>query len=98
VPDSRSFAALLHHPEAHEACFRSGYAEYHGTRFPLAQRTYWEDEWKFVFNGFDFDELYNLNQDPAEMHNLTGAPEQSDRVRYMMGQIWEHLEATGDQA
>ena len=98
VPDSRSFVPLLHHPKGHEACFRSGYAEYHGTRFPLAQRIYWEDEWKFVFNGFDFDELYNLDQDPAEMHNLASAPEQSERIRYMMGRIWEHLEATADRA
>ena len=48
--------------------------------------------------GFDFDELYNLDQDPAEMHNLASAPEQSERIRYMMGRIWEHLEATADRA
>ena len=96
VPDSRSFAALLRDPRMHEDAFQTSYAEYHGTRFPLAQRIYWEGEWKFVFNGFDFDELYNLADDPAEMHNL--APGQAERVRQMMKQIWAHLDATGDRA
>jgi arylsulfatase A-like enzyme len=98
VPDSRSFAPLLKNPRVHESAFRSGYAEYHGTRFPLAQRIYWEDEWKFVFNGFDFDELYNLQQDPSEMSNLATRPEQADRINYMMGKIWERLKATNDRA
>lgn len=98
VPDSRSFRPLLQDPTAHASNYRSGYAEYHGTRFPLAQRIYWEDEWKFVFNGFDFDELYNLEQDPAEMHNLAARPDQAPRVRQMMGKIWERLKATNDRA
>ena len=98
VPDSHSFAPLLQAPHKYEKNFRSGYAEYHGTRFPLAQRIYWEDEWKFVFNGFDFDELYNLHQDPAEMHNLAAQPEQVQRIHYMMGKIWDRLQATNDQA
>ena len=98
VPDSRSFAALLRDPGVCEDKSQTGYAEYHGTRFPLAQRIYWEGEWKFVFNGFDFAELYNLADDPAEMHNLAQMPEQAERVRQMMKQIWAHLDATGDQA
>mgnify|MGYP001173176804 CR=1 FL=1 len=81
-----------------EQAFDSGYAEYHGTRFPLAQRIYWQGDWKFVFNGFDFDELYNLAADPAEMRNLVGDPEQADRVRSMMSEIWTRLENTGDRA
>ena len=59
--DSRSCASLLHDPRSYEAQFDSGYAEYHGTRFPLAQRICWQGDWKFVFNGFDFAELYNLS-------------------------------------
>ena len=98
VPDSRSFAALLKDPKERESEFNTGYAEYHGTRFPLAQRIYWEDEWKFVFNGFDFDELYNLDRDPAEMTNLAALPQHAGQVRYMMGCIWKWIAATGDGA
>ncbi|MDP6445141.1 MAG: sulfatase-like hydrolase/transferase, partial [Pirellulaceae bacterium] len=55
--DSRSFSSLLRDPTANSPDFANGYAEYHGTRFPLMQRILWRDDWKFVFNGFDFDEL-----------------------------------------
>lgn len=96
VPDSRSYASLLRDPWACEAQFDSGYAEYHGTRFPLAQRIYWEGDWKFVFNGFDFDELYNLAIDPGETCNL--AASEPERVCHMMHQIWARIEATGDHA
>ena len=98
VPDSRSCAALLRDPSVCEREFTSGYAEYHGTRFPMAQRIYWQDVWKFVFNGFDYDELYNLADDPAEMHNLVRDPEQADRIRDMMAQVWTRLRQTGDRA
>lgn len=98
VPDSRSFVDALKAPKERESEFTTGYAEYHGTRFPLAQRIYWEDEWKFSFNGFDFDELYNLAEDPGEMTNLAARPQYADRVRHMMGRIWERIEATHDRA
>jgi hypothetical protein len=41
---------------------------------------------KLVFNGFDFDELYNLDDDPYEMRNLACDAECVDRVREMMAQ------------
>ena len=95
VADSQSFADLLRDPAAAEN-HRQGYAEYHGTRFRLTQRIFWEDEWKFVFNGFDFDELYNLADDPYEMTNLAARPEYADRVRHMMTEIWRKMHETGD--
>jgi arylsulfatase A-like enzyme len=94
--DSRSFADVLQDPIGAAANHRNGYAEYFGSRFRLTQRIYWEDEWKFVFNGFDFDELYNLADDPWEMHNLINLPEQTDRIRHMMASIWRRMEETGD--
>lgn len=96
--DARSFAVVLSDPPANEHRFDSGYAEYHGTRFPLCQRVYWEGPWKFVFNGFDFDELYNLEDDPWETRNLAADKDQADRVRYMMARIWERIRLTEDNS
>ena len=86
----------MRNPQAAEGAFTTAYGEYHGTRFNLAQRIIWQSDWKFVFNGFDFDELYNLAADPAETQNLAAA--EPERVRHMMHQIWARIEATGDRA
>lgn len=95
VPDSTSFAPILSDSKAQT---RSGvFAENHGTRFRLTQRIWWEDEWKFVFNGFDFDELYNLAEDPDELTNLAGRAEFLDRENSMMAKIWRVIEETGDR-
>jgi arylsulfatase A-like enzyme len=98
TPDSRSFSSLLSSPDDIPDEFRTGYAEYHGTRFPLMQRILWQDEWKFVFNGFDFDELYNLTDDPFEMTNLIDEPGQQSRVEAMMSKVWRRVRDTKDRA
>ncbi|MFT5468870.1 MAG: choline-sulfatase [Verrucomicrobiales bacterium] len=95
VPDSTSFAPVLRNPSAKS---RNGlFAENHGTRFRLTQRIWWEGDWKFVFNGFDYDELYNLAEDPDELTNLAGRPEHGDRERAMMAEIWRVIQETGDR-
>lgn len=95
VPDSKSFAPVL---RGESPSVRKGaYSEYHGTRFPLAQRIWWDEEYKFVFNGFDFDELYHLPSDPDEMSNLTGDPDQQERMKSMMSEIWREIRETGDR-
>ena len=98
VPDSRSIAPLLADPAAQAPNFQQAYAEYHGTRFPMMQRILWQGPWKFVFNGFDYDELYNLADDPHEMKNLAGEPAHHDRVKAMMAEIWRIVHATNDRA
>ena len=97
TPDSRQFSQLLENPELVPDEFRTGYAEYHGTRFPLMQRILWQDDWKFVFNGFDFDELYHLADDPFEMSNLINVPEHQSRVEAMMAEIWRRVRDTNDR-
>jgi len=61
------------------------------------QRAVWTDEWKYVFNGFDYDELYNLKDDPLEMHNLIDDPDKKDIVKEMCKRMWifarEHRDA-----
>ncbi len=98
VADSRSFQSMLGAPDIIPHAFETGYAEYHGTRFPLMQRILWQGDWKFVFNGFDFDELYNLDDDPHEMRNLAGDADQRQRIESMMSEIWRRVRDTGDRA
>jgi len=95
VPDSRSFAGVLRGERRQGR--RGMFAEYHGTRYRLTQRIWWEDDYKFVFNGFDFDELYHLPTDPDEMVNLAGRPEQRGRMERMMGEVWREIRETGDR-
>lgn len=46
-------------------------AEYHGLRFLYSQRILVSnDNWKYIFSPGDYDELYDLNNDPGEMTNL----------------------------
>ncbi len=98
VADSKSFKPLLQKPSAVPPEFGTGYAEYHGTRFPLMQRILWQGDWKFVFNGFDFDELYNLKDDPHETKNLARDPDQQPRIESMMTEVWKRIRDTGDRA
>jgi arylsulfatase A-like enzyme len=96
VPDSCSFAPLLADPSGCEDTYRQGYAEYHGTRFRTTQRVYWEGAWKYIFNGFDYDELYNLADDPHELKNLAAEPQCADKARHLMAQIWRRAAQTQD--
>ena len=77
--------------------FDTGYAEYHGTRFPLMQRIVWQRRWKFIFNGFDYDELYDLENDPYETTNLIDEPDLQPVVRNLMTAIWKRVQQTGDR-
>jgi arylsulfatase A-like enzyme len=95
--DSRSCLPLLRDPASQAAAYTEGFAEYHGTRFPLCQRIVWEGPWKFVFNPFADDELYHLGEDPHEMRNLAALPAYADDLRRMTTRMWQHLHRTGDQ-
>ncbi len=96
VPDSVSFSPVLQDPTAISRP-HGMYAENHGTRFSLTQRILWQGDWKFVFNGFDFDELYDLASDPWEMHNLANDPAQQKRIASMMKDVWRFIQETGDR-
>ncbi len=94
--DARTFAPVLADP-ADAAGWQAGYAEYWGNRLYLTQRVCWDGSWKYVFNGFDYDELYDLDADPHELRNLAQCPEHQDRARSMMAAIWRQARRTGDR-
>ena len=60
------------------------------------QRAAFDGDWKFVYNGFDYDELYDLRADPHEMRNVAREPGNREVVRRMMGRIWRFAHETGD--
>lgn len=94
----RSFAEVLRDPDiADESCER-GFAEYFGTRYLLTQRVFWDGPWKLVLNGFDFDELYDLEQDPYEIKNLIDDPGCREQIKDMMKQVHRLMLETGEDS
>jgi len=96
--DAKSFAKELAAPGTNGDTFSEGYAEYFGSRFSLIQRVLWHGPWKMIFNGFDFDELYNLEEDPAEMNNLAHDEQYQDLVQDLVARIWRIIRDSGDRA
>jgi len=72
------------------------FAEFHGQRFFWTQRIVWTERYKYVFNGFDYDELYDLEADPYEMTNLASDPRYAKVLEEMVTRMWTHIKAIGD--
>jgi N-acetylglucosamine-6-sulfatase len=72
------------------------YAECHGQRFNYTQRVLWRDEHKYVFNGFDEDELYDLAADPHEKNNIAGDAHNRPILERMAARMWEIMRQTDD--
>jgi len=72
------------------------FAEFHGQRFFWTQRIVWSDRYKYVFNGFDYDELYDLQNDPHELTNLSRDPQHADLLHDMVARMWSRIRALDD--
>ena len=59
-----------------------------GLELYFTQRSVMTRECKYVFNGFDEDELYDLRNDPHETRNLSADPAWQDVKREMVGRMW----------
>ncbi|QLG49422.1 sulfatase-like hydrolase/transferase [Natrinema halophilum] len=98
--DSRSLVSLLENGgdlPADEEWSRSIFAQYHGDEFGLySQRMVRTDRYKYVYNGPDIDELYDLEADPAELHNLIDHPEYADVRVDMRTQLAAWMDDTDD--
>lgn len=73
------------------------FAEFHGQRFRYTQRVLWRGSWKYVMNGFDEDELYDLAADPGELRNLAADPEHRAALQDMVRRMWRWVRDTGDE-
>lgn len=68
---------------------RELYTQSNGNELLGIQRAVFDDKYKYVFNGFDYDELYDLEHDPHELHNLMDRPEYKGLVRSMCKKMWK---------
>ena len=67
-----------------------------GVELYYSQRVVRTRDWKYVFNGFDFDELYDLRADPHELRNLARDPAHAAIMEQMCRRLWDFAEAEDD--
>lgn len=73
------------------------FAEFHGDEFGLySQRMVRTDEHKFVYNTFGVNELYDLEDDPGELHNRINHPEYRDVNRQLRRYLLDLMDDTDD--
>jgi arylsulfatase A-like enzyme len=69
---------------------------YYGGEFLYTQRMAITNRFKYVFNGFDIDELYDLERDPDELHNVIDQPEYSKYTDDMRARLYEMMAKVED--
>ena len=62
------------------------FSQMNGVELYYTQRITMTKDWKYVYNGFDYDELYDLRTDPHEMHNLAFPDLPAKRAQVLAGQ------------
>jgi arylsulfatase A-like enzyme len=91
----RSLIPLLEDPDTDE-WEDEAYAEFHGQRYAFTQRIIWHDHLKYVMNAYDFDEMYDLCEDPAELENIAEDPSRVAEKEALLKRIWSKIHETGD--
>jgi len=69
-----------------------------GVELYYTQRSVITKDFKYVFNGFDRDELYDLRADPHEMRNLSDDPAYEGVKRELCGRMWRFAHREDDTA
>jgi arylsulfatase A-like enzyme len=64
------------------------HAQCNGVELYYTQRWVMTKQFKYVFNGFDFDELYDLHADPDEMTNLSEQSAYAEIKRDLVRRMW----------
>ncbi len=67
-----------------------------GVELYYTQRAAWTKDHKYVFNGFDEDELYDLRADPHEMRNLAADPAFEKVKHDLVRRLWQFAEREDD--
>ncbi|HUU42234.1 MAG TPA: sulfatase-like hydrolase/transferase [Planctomycetota bacterium] len=69
-----------------------------GVELYYTQRSVQTHDFKYVFNGFDLDELYDLRRDPHEMRNLAADATFDDVKHALIRRMWRFAESQDDTA
>ena len=73
------------------------FAEFHGYEPTLASvRMVRTDSWKYVYNPYSEDELYDMKSDPHELHNLANHLGYKHVLRRMKARMVDRLRQTRD--
>ncbi|WP_326791514.1 sulfatase-like hydrolase/transferase [Streptomyces sp. NBC_00841] len=72
--------------------------EFHGHHFPYSQRMIRDRRHKLVYNPESVNELYDLEVDPHELHNVHEAPAYADVRRELTARLYQELLRRGDPA
>lgn len=72
------------------------HTQFNGVELYYTQRSVTTRDYKYVYNGFDFDELYDLKADPHEMTNLAEDPAHSKAKREMVRRMWRFAAREND--
>ncbi len=72
------------------------YTQTNGNEIYGMQRAVWNKKWKLVYNSFDYDILFDLENDPLEMHNVINNPENKEVLREMWKKLWLFSRRTKD--
>ncbi len=76
---------------------KEAYVEFNGYESTLlTSRMIRNERWKYVYNPFEIDELYDMQSDPGELRNLAGMPAFSHVLRRMKAKMVKHLQDSQD--
>ena len=65
------------------------HTQFNGVELYYTQRSVTTKEYKYVYNGFDFDELYDLRTDPDELHNVAEQSEYNAVKHELVRKMWQ---------
>jgi len=74
------------------------FTQCNGVELYFTQRSVMTKDYKYVYNGFDFDELYDLRTDPHEMRNVAADPAYADILRRLVRRMWQFAYREEDTA
>ncbi|WP_405901762.1 sulfatase-like hydrolase/transferase [Streptomyces sp. NBC_00727] len=95
--DGTSLLPLLHGGSA-DGTRDQVVTEFHGHHFPYSQRMIRDRRHKLVHNPESVHELYDLETDPHELHNVYEAPAYAEIRRYLTVRLYSELLRRGDPA
>jgi arylsulfatase A-like enzyme len=73
------------------------FSMYHGNQFGLySQRMVRDYRWKYIWNATAEDELYDLQSDPGELHNLAVNPNYKDELTRLRVRLVAWMEEIHD--